>query len=376
MSAPPSDSAPAPSVRRRLGLDALAGRCLIVVVVALVLFELTVRVIDWRAGRTSEFWLPRGNKLALVAPHPFLGSALQPGYERNVDYQIHVNSLGMRGPEMAIEKPAGTYRILATGGSTTFCTGAKSDAATWPAQLGTMLAKLAPPGKSYEVGNCGVSGWTTIENLIDLELRRLELEPDAWLFYGAANDARPVQARGFKPDYTHVRRAWVEESPRGLDRFLLGRSHAYAWLTRGLDPEVQQGALASKLFVAGYKDLHVPSDRGVFEPGVQAYLRNVEHMVVVCQARGVTPLLCSFATCASKLKPGDERVLETVARMNEGLAALATRHAVPFLDLAPQVSDHDEWYDDWMHQNDQGCLALARTLAKLLVEQRLCGLGG
>lgn len=372
MSAPP----PAPAPRRRLGIDALAGRCLFVALAALLLFELSVRVIDWRAGRTSEFWLPRGSKLALVAPHPFLGSALQPGYERAGEFQIRVNSLGMRGPEMAVEKPADTYRLLATGGSTTFCTGARSDAAAWPARLGELLAQIAPAGKRYEVGNCGVSGWTTIENLIDLELRRVELDPDAWIFYGAANDARPVQARGFRPDYTHVRRAWVEEEPRGLDRFLLGASHAYAWTTRGLDPEVQQGALASKLFVEGYKDLHVPSDRGVFEPGVHAYLRNVENMIVVCKARGILPLLCSFATCASKLKPSDERVLETVARMNEGLAALATRHGVPFLDVAPRVSDRDEWYDDWMHQNDAGCLALARMIAKLLSEQRLCGLGG
>ncbi|TAJ12769.1 MAG: SGNH/GDSL hydrolase family protein [Planctomycetota bacterium] len=372
MSASPTDPAP----RRRLGFDAIAGRCLFVVLAAALLFEVTVRVIDWRAGRTSDFWLPRGSKLALVAPHPFLGSALQPGYDRAGDFQIHVNSLGMRGAEMSAAKPANTYRLLATGGSTTFCTGARSDAAAWPAQLGALLSQLAPAGKQYEVGNCGVSGWTTVENLIDLELRRVELEPDAWLFYGAANDARPVQSRGFKPDYTHVRRAWVEDEPRGLDRFLLGRSHAYAWLSRGLDPEVQQGALASKLFVENYKDLHMPSDRGVFQPGVQAYLRNVEHMLVVCKARGIAPLLCSFATCKSKLKPSDERVLETVAAMNTGLAALAGRHDVPFLDVAARVSDRDEWYDDWMHHNDEGCLALARAIAKAISERRLCGLGG
>jgi lysophospholipase L1-like esterase len=375
MSAPPPPETTASAPRRRRGLDALAGRCLFVLLAALLLFELVVRAIDWKAGRGSEFWLPKSGQQELFVPHPFLGCALRPHFERPGRYQIRINALGMRGADMALEKPPGTVRILATGGSTTFCTGARTDAAAWPAQLGQLLAGHDRPERRYEVGNCGVSGWTTIENLIDLELRRVELAPDAWIVYGAANDARPIQARGFQPDYTHVRRAWIENEVRGLDRFLLGNSHAYAWVTRGLDPEGQVGTLASKMFVPGYEQLHVRSDSSVHEPGVQAYLRNVEHMVVLCHARGILPILCSFATCASKLRPGDERLLETVARMNQGLAELAKRHEVPFIDLAARLSDRPDWYDDWMHHNDAGCIAFAQTLARALVELRLLGLG-
>ena len=54
----------------------------------------------------------------LVIPHPYLLYVARPGYQEFGFTQV--NSLGYRGHEIAHDKPAGTYRILCLGGSTTF----------------------------------------------------------------------------------------------------------------------------------------------------------------------------------------------------------------------------------------------------------------
>src|SRR6185436_798407 len=108
-------------------------------------------------------------------------------------------------------------------------------------------------------------------------LRRVELDPDCFVFYGAANDARPIQSvqdREFEPDYSNLRRAWSSEVLSPFEIFLVGHVRSYAWWARGTHPEKQLGALANHMFVPGYERLHVRSDVRVNDVGVAAYLRN------------------------------------------------------------------------------------------------------
>src|SRR5262245_25410501 len=190
-------------------------RILLSLAILLVGSELAVRFVDWRAGRDSSFFIPeQPMEWGQYMPHPYVGFVLRPGFESRAESRrrVHINSLGMRGAEMAAKKPPGTYRILCLGGSTTFGTGATADDKAYPAQLERLLNAhaAAQPGGAplhYEVGNCGVSGYSSAEDLVNLEMRLLELEPDAILLYEGANDGRIVQTRGFKPDYSHARRS-------------------------------------------------------------------------------------------------------------------------------------------------------------------------
>ena len=50
------------------------------------------------------------------------------------------------------------------------------------------------------------------------------------------------------------------------------------WLTRGLDPEQQHGALAQPVFVPDFTELHQRSDQGVNAEGVQVFLRNISSL--------------------------------------------------------------------------------------------------
>ena len=50
----------------------LLHKLLLALVVSLVTAEVLVRVVDWRAGRTLEFYMPGDPMRRLVDPHPFL----------------------------------------------------------------------------------------------------------------------------------------------------------------------------------------------------------------------------------------------------------------------------------------------------------------
>jgi len=362
----PSAVSPAPDARRLSWSTLLRHPCL-VLITALVLWEVAVRLVDWKDGRTASFYLPPPSSArSIVEPHPFIGFVQTPGWDRRSGhYQIHINSLGMRGKEMTVAKPAGVQRILCSGGSTTFCTGATSDDRTWPAQVESLLNETAPSGVRYEVGNLGVSGYSTAENLIDLELRRVDLAPDFFVFYGATNDARAIQAirgREFQADFTNLRRVWAPDELSPLETFLVSHFRSYARLSRGIDPDKQFGALASKLYVEDYGKLHVRSDERVNLAGVATYVRNVQHMVWICRAHHTQPILCTIAQCLSKVDPKDERFVETVMAMNQGVRKLAIDEHVPLVDIASELSNKPELYDDLVHHNDAGCRAFAEVL--------------
>ncbi len=74
-----------------------------------------------------------GSITMLYYQHKRLGH----GLVRNTDYfgWMHINRNGFRGPDMPIQEPTGTHRIMVIGGSTTFDTRVSSDQRTWPARL-------------------------------------------------------------------------------------------------------------------------------------------------------------------------------------------------------------------------------------------------
>ncbi len=99
-----------------------------------------------------------------------------------------INSMGLRGKEVAAKKPAGTYRILGIGDSFAFGEGVKDDD-TFLHRLQLQLNGNAAGGKSFEVLNAGVQGYNTRDEVVYLERRWLALEPDLVLIVFYINDA-------------------------------------------------------------------------------------------------------------------------------------------------------------------------------------------
>lgn len=142
---------------------------------------------------------------------------------------VQISSLGTRGPEVAREKPAGTFRIAAIGDSLTFGYGVAAEEA-WPAALERALNE--DPGslgaRRVEVVNFGVSGYCTADEALVLEHKALAIDPDLVVVGYFLNDPQiePLQAlqRAFRtPEWwerSHLLRlvdAWRFQ--RGRARF-------------------------------------------------------------------------------------------------------------------------------------------------------------
>jgi hypothetical protein len=81
-------------------------------------------------------------------------------------YVQHVNTLGLRGGEVAVARPPGTRRVLVLGDSFTMGKGVP-DADAYPAVIERLLAEDAD-GVRYEVLNGGVDSYAPVLSLLQL----------------------------------------------------------------------------------------------------------------------------------------------------------------------------------------------------------------
>lgn len=120
-------------------------------------------------------------------PTPFVGSAPWPGTQFNAT----INTWQMRaGHELISPKPARTFRVFLTGGSTAYGSGAPAQARTIGAYLAQLMnARLAPAtGLHYEVFTFANPAWASTHERIAIENYLSELEPDLIVSLSGNND--------------------------------------------------------------------------------------------------------------------------------------------------------------------------------------------
>ncbi|MBT6488032.1 MAG: hypothetical protein HOK71_25560 [Planctomycetaceae bacterium] len=96
------------------------------------------------------------------------------------------NSRGFRNREFSLKKPAGTYRIVCIGDSTTFGFGVDWDEA-WPHRLEGLL-NASSSGSRIEVINAGVPGYTSYQGLQYAKQLLPALQPDLVVVTFGNND--------------------------------------------------------------------------------------------------------------------------------------------------------------------------------------------
>ena len=105
--------------------------------------------------------------------------------------ELGINSMGMRGPDLQLEKRPGVYRIICLGDSVTF--GFKiPEADSYPRQLERFLNERLPASDpqidAVEVINAGVVGYSSLQGMRYLEGELSELQPDMVLVNFGSND--------------------------------------------------------------------------------------------------------------------------------------------------------------------------------------------
>jgi lysophospholipase L1-like esterase len=150
--------------------------------------ELLGRIAGYPSGAMRSFQKIRIKDMATFDKVPgifqpgFSGAVLWP---KELAYNVKINQLGMRGPEVKLEKSPGVFRILCIGDSNTFCLYSSEDA-TWPE---VMRGLFATDKIKTEMLNSGCPGWSTADQVRFLEEKALDkVKPDMVLHMFCGND--------------------------------------------------------------------------------------------------------------------------------------------------------------------------------------------
>ncbi len=287
---------------------------------------------------------------------------LKPGSKiEGASFEIKTNSLGFVGPEPKVPKPAGTYRIVCLGGSTTFDTLAHSDEERWPARLERLLRKKHP---GVEVVNTGVPGHKLTDSLSTAVWSKVFwLQPDLIVCYHAINDL--LAARVAAP----------ESAPPGPEsRFVKGLTD---WSLFAYKVKCFADSLAPP------PDIEKTGGE-VPERGAREFEANLRELVK--RARTIKSRL-AFGTFAIRWRPDqplEERkrlsrgasdlipglslsgIEKALAAYNEAIERVARDSDAALIPVAAELSGHEEYFGDVVHHSSRGSEKMAAVVAASL----------
>jgi len=331
---------------------------------------------DFRTYATVEELRGRFGEFERFRVHRHLGFALAPGYERGPNRH---NALGFRGDEFASEKPEGTTRIVLCGGSTTYGEGVVDymQSLPWLLEQGLRAA-----GHEVQVINAGCPGWTSLETLINLETRLLELEPDWVVFCHGINDVLPRlvwPATAYRADLS----GWLSRDEHLAEASLLERSLIARMLLLGSGAIESHGSLlriigdvppSSHSFEFRSQRLGGDYPGGIFvEVPVERMLevnepvffeRNLRSFCGVARAHGVEVMLGTFPfSTQSAERPyiGHPAIRAAIERTNDIVRSFGAELGAPVADMAAAVTEKS-MFTDGVHFTLAGNIERAKIL--------------
>lgn len=191
---------------------------------------------------------------ALLEGALFVAVRLEPGLQYRPDpvagWRVHApwgdtglqtNSLGLASPEISVQKPAGTLRVLCLGDSRTMGGAGAKPRLTYPAMLQRRLRELAP-GRKIQVIQGAVSGYTSYQGLLLYRNLGRRLQPDLITVALGYQDGMLDWA----PDKQHMSDSYALTVARGLlyksNLFLVLRKNLMDLERRRLNRSVDQPA--------------------------------------------------------------------------------------------------------------------------------------
>ena len=265
--------------------------------------------------------------------------------------RMAINTLGLRGPEVALEKRPGTRRVLCLGDSCTFGGGHP-----YAEFLQGILDRRFGGGR-FEVLNGGVIGYTSLHGLEWYQRELARLRPDIVTIYFGWNDM-------WRTKDTAIRDWFARRLEKREPIF-----HSYFWeaLTR-------TASFLKNRFEPGDVPLHIPPDRyrQVLEQFAELGKRDDFTPVYVTAPSGFdddkTPawLVDKGFVARGDSAPALRR------RYNQVVLDVAREHRLPVADCAAAFEQSggrslfERPDEDTIHPNDRGYERIAETLAETI----------
>lgn len=276
--------------------------------------------------------------------NPFLP---RPGADgRFFDAPVHINQLGFRGPELALDK-GDRYRIVALGESTTYGATIRADDRPWPELLEERLAHLPGCETRVQVVNAGVPGFTIANNNARLQHEILPLAPDMILSYHGYN--------GFPFLIGQLPPLSVEAAPQTPPRA--------SRLLRRVETALRLWWFRRRFAAARIDPAEVP----VPELHATRYAREYRQLAEFAGYHGIRLVLCTFDLAAEASTPEDVIRFYELAfpdvRMRIFANELHTRlvrsvadaYDLTLIDTSPGLNGaYQDAFIDIMHFNQTG----------------------
>ena len=255
---------------------------LIIILVGLLLLEgmgqilFKIRHRYWLVGHDDAAYIK------LFRKHPYLVVEPSPNtrFQSKGGLLFSHNALGTRGVETGIQKRDGVKRILAIGGSSTYCVGV-SDNQTWPYYLQEKL------GTGYEVINMGVPGYTTVEHIIQTALNISDISPDICIFYIGWNDIRNQHVAHLRSDYSDFH-GKSQYNHLMLDALKIGNHSVIIRTVSNIVKNIFVRDPEGVYTVVGAAEKFTTK---VDKRALDLYRRNAKLLITLCRAQGIRPVM-------------------------------------------------------------------------------------
>lgn len=318
-------------------------------------------------------------------------SRTQPDTGESVQFTI--NSMGLRGKEYTIPKPAGVFRILCLGGETVLAP-EMEEPDTFCVRLEKLLQKQTQ--LKVEVVNAGVPDASPLMSYLNLRHSLLGLQPDLVLFHFDMSDVaddhalrrytqlsdsgvplcsmHPLFDQMNAPDrlenhffvYRYTLRwlgdYWVENQPAGLDRDINTPQGKYLWLEdhppdwsvyvrQTLEPiqniqQIAQGTY-SRFILATYPKPWQVSENALNQQGVRSslgvregvkYASRFPFDLLATYAKQLNLSYCDTSPTFQNIQNPDRYYLNSVPQFSrEGHALYARELALYILKEVPGI---------------------------------------
>lgn len=378
-----------------------------IVILLLAVLELAARAILIHGGNADRFrWYASLRQLeehpelagpaARYAPHRYLGYFPTPNYARGMNRH---NSLGYRGDEIPIPKPAEEFRIVCMGGSTTYTPGVDDYHGALPMAIEKLLHSYGYV--HVRVINAGVDGWTSNETLINLGLRVLDLQPGLLVIRDGLNDTygrlvwppeeyrgdnsgfrEPLVSKRFMPpilEYSTLARIALTKlgmmEPHGAISRTYDLHCAKTFFAQEFERQLANGTYPAGLFRNTPACAMFAANKPVF------FERNLESIIALARSKNVNVALLNVAYGASGGAKKDQRPIvwapefrAALAEANDLIAAVAEQTGTPMLDIAAVAPREAKYYYDGIHTNVEGTEIEARLVAEFLRDKCLASI--
>ena len=306
---------------------------------------------------------------AKFQPHHYLNYHGQPNYV-SLDGLNRHNSWGFRGDEIVMPKPAGVYRIVTIGGSTTYTEDVKDWTKDFARQLERELNERFQ--RTIEVINAGLGGWNSWESLINLNFNVVQLNPDMIIIYHGTNDVhtRLVNPAQYASDNSGRRTQWKK-----FDIPIMFQSTLFRLVT-GLNPLGGLGPfIDTPTTAAGTKETgFVPQLNGTPLETLKAnppnyFERNLRNMIGIATEHDITVLLATWAhTDEYDDYAATEHYRIGFQQNNEVVKGLGKRSDVFFFDFQAAMPTNIEYWADGRHVNEAGAELKGKLFATYIYE--------